>query len=211
MDNRLIEFIAHARAKGMDHATVRVLLLSAGWKEKDVAQALAAEGLDIPVPEPLRGGGAREVFLYLLTFTALYILAVSLVLLYFEYLNRLFPDPAQNRPYYAEKFSLATIRWSLATVLVTAPLFLGLSRHLVNEIRTKPERARSPVRRWLTYLTLFVTSVTGLFNLITLVDYFLEGELSTRFVLKVVVLFVITGSAFAYYFLSLRIHDGDSP
>ncbi len=209
MEQSLIDFITHARQKGMDHATVRVLLLSAGWKEKDVAQAMAAEGLDVPVPEPVRGGGAREAFLYLLTFTSLYILVISLVLLFFEYLNRLFPDPAQESAYYSETFSLSTIRWSLATVIVTSPLFFGLSLFQAREIRLKPERARSAIRRWLTYLTLFVAAVTALFNFITVVDYFLEGELSTRFVLKVVVLFAITGTVFVYYLLSLRIYDGE--
>jgi len=33
MDEKLIRFVDHARDKGMDHATIRHLLLSAGWKE----------------------------------------------------------------------------------------------------------------------------------------------------------------------------------
>jgi hypothetical protein len=31
MSGALFEFIRHARQKGMDHATIRVILLSAGW------------------------------------------------------------------------------------------------------------------------------------------------------------------------------------
>lgn len=194
----------------MDHATVRLLLLSAGWKEKDIAQALA-EGLDLPVPEPVHSGGAREVFLYLLQFTLLYIVVVALILLFFEYLNRLFPDPAQKEWAGADSLSLATIRWSLATVMVSSPFFLGLSRFLLREIRLKPEQTRSTIRRWLTCLTLFVAAVTALFDLITLVFYFLEGELSIRFVLKVIVLFVILGTVFVYYLLSLRAPRGETP
>jgi len=33
----------------MDHATIRILLLSAEWEEKELARSLAAEGLDLPV------------------------------------------------------------------------------------------------------------------------------------------------------------------
>ena len=40
-NHELTEFIAHARKKEMDHATIRMLLVSSGWKEKDVMQALA--------------------------------------------------------------------------------------------------------------------------------------------------------------------------
>lgn len=55
MDEKLLEFIDHARAKGMDHATICQLLLSAGWKEKDVAEAFCSRELELPLPEP-RGG-----------------------------------------------------------------------------------------------------------------------------------------------------------
>jgi hypothetical protein len=209
MEQSLIDFIGHARHKGMDHATVRVLLLSAGWKEKDVARAMAAEGLDIPVPEPPGAGGPREVFMHLLTFTLLYITVISLIFLFFEYLNRLYPDPAKAE-YFSEEYSLSTIRWSLSTLIVAAPLFVALQRHLVREMRTRPEKDRGSVRRWLTWLTLFVASMTGVFNLVTLIFYFLEGELSTRFVLKVAVLFTITGAVFTYYVMSLRAHHGEA-
>jgi hypothetical protein len=85
-------FIAHARSKDMDHATIRLLLLAAGWKERDVAQALAAQGLDMPVPVPPDSGGAREAFLHLLAFSSLYTTVISLIVLFFTYINRLFPD-----------------------------------------------------------------------------------------------------------------------
>ena len=62
----------------------------------------------------------------------------------------------------------------------------------------------SGVRRWLTYLTLFVTACTITGDLITLLFYFLDGELSVRFLLKVVAILVLCGVPFAYYFAALR-------
>src|SRR5512143_3650954 len=96
MNPDLAAFLEHARAKGMDHGTIRMLLLSAGWKEKDVAKALAEHSLDLPVPAPPDGGGARDAFLYLCGFAALYASAISAVSLLFAYVNRLFPDPAMG-------------------------------------------------------------------------------------------------------------------
>ena len=49
MNPDLAAFLEHARSKGMDHGTIRMLLLSAGWKEKDVAKALAEHSLDMAV------------------------------------------------------------------------------------------------------------------------------------------------------------------
>ena len=195
-------FIEHAREKGMDHATIRMLLLSAGWKEKDVIEALAKTSLEMPIPAPPDRGGAREAFFHLLTFAAFYASVISVALLLFRYIDRLFPDPAMFVR--SETWELKAIRWSLAFVIVSFPLFLWLSRVLLREMRLHPERSWSGTRRWLTYLTLFLASIALGGNVITFVFRLLEGELTARFVLKVLVVLVIAGMAFVYYFFSLR-------
>jgi hypothetical protein len=203
MQQGIVDFVHHARGKGMDHATIRVLLLSAGWKEKDVASALAAEGLDIPVPEPPSAGGARDAFVYLLMYSALYAMVVSLVLLFFIYFDILLPDPAWQR-WYSADYVRSSIRWPLSSLMISAPLLFGLTWLTTREIRAHPERAKGGVRRWLTYLTLFVAAVTAMIDLITLLYYFLQGELSTRIALKALLLLLLMGIAFSYYLLSLR-------
>jgi hypothetical protein len=202
MSNELSSFIEHAREKGMDHATIRMLLLSAGWKEKDVIEALAKTSLEMPIPAPPDRGGAREAFFHLLTFAAFYTSIIAVVLLLFRYVNRLFPDAAMLQR--SEAWDLTAIRWSLAFVIVSFPWFLWLSRALLREMQAHPERSWSGTRRWLTYLTMFLASIALGGDVITLVFRLLEGELSTRFVLKVLVVLVIAGLAFVYYFLSLR-------
>lgn len=203
MDNSLNEFIAHARKKGMDHQTIRMLLLASGWKEKDVAQALTEQALEMPVPMPPDTGGAREAFFHLLTFASFYTTAISLIVLFFSYINRLFPDPALG-DVYSSDYDLSGIRWSLAAVIVAFPLYLWLSRFLLKEMSVHREKSWSAVRRWLTYLTLFVAATAIMGDVITLVFSLLEGELTMRFLLKVLVVLLIAGLSFAYYFLSLR-------
>lgn len=210
MEQRLIDFIARARKKGLDYATLRVVLRSAGWKEKDVAEAMASEALDIEVPRPRGSGTAREAFLYLLQFTALYILVIGLVVLFFEYIDRLFVDPAQENWLYQEEYSRSTIRWWLATLIMTTPLFFWISAITNRDIRRFPERGRSAIRRWLTYLTLFVAAVTVLFDVIAVVYELLGGELTARTVAKAGILLVIVSTAFLYYLLSLRTPDEGS-
>lgn len=197
-------FVAHARQKGMDHGTIRMLLLSNGWKEKDIAEALTAESLDMQVPVPSDRGGAREAFLHLLTFASLYTVVISLIILYFTYINRLFPDAAVDYAYRDPTADFTSIRWSLASVIVAFPLFLWLSRKLLQEMRDAPEKTWSLIRRWLTYLTLFVAAITMLVDVMTLVFNLLEGELSVRFLLKVAVVFALAGFTFVYYYVSLQ-------
>lgn len=203
MTNELQKFIAHARSKGMDHATIRMLLLSAGWKERDVAQALSAEGLDMPVPVPSDAGGARDAFFHLLNFAALYTTVISSLILLFTFINRLYPDAAIGFDYASS--DLSGIRWSMAAIIVAFPLFTWISRMLITEMNMHVEKAGSGVRRWLTYLTLFVAATTMMGDVITLVYQLLQGELSVRFLLKVFVILLVAGMAFTYYFLSLRL------
>ncbi|HEY1785082.1 MAG TPA: DUF5671 domain-containing protein [Pirellulales bacterium] len=201
MDERLATFITHARGKGMDHATIRLLLLSAGWKERQIATAMASEGLELPVPEPAGVGSARDAFLYLLVFTALFVTIVSAIILCFGYLDFLLPDPAW--PTLAES-AAEEARLPLAATLIAFPLFLYLTIFLQRELTIDPEKRDRPVRKWLTYLTLFLAATTIVSDLITLLYYFLEGELTARLVLKAAVLLLIAGVVFCHYFMSLR-------
>ena len=198
---KLPEFVAHARKKGMDHQTIRMLLLSAGWKERDVSTALASESLEMAVPLPPDAGSARDAFFHLLSFTTLTSTVVSLIFLCFDFLNRLLPDPAF--PKYSDDVS--SVRWELAVLFVSFPLFLWMSRLLQKEYAAHHEKLASGVRRWLTYLTLFVTACTLVGDLITLIFFLLQGEITLRFFLKVVALFILAGIPFSYYLHVLRL------
>ncbi len=201
----LQQFIAHARQKGMDHQTIRMLLQSAGWKDRDILIAMSEESLDLPLPMPDDRGGAREAFLHLLSFASLYASVVAVLVLFFQYLNRLFPDVAFDGSYYNEGWDQSMIRWFLAMLIVSFPLFSWMSKLIMGDIAKNPERAWSPVRRWLTYLTLFVTAGVLVGDGITLLFYLLEGELSIRFILKVAVTLLVAGMTFSYYFLALKL------
>ena len=60
------------------------------------------------------------------------------------------------------------------------------------------------MRRWLTYVTLLLAAGIVIGDLIALLYNVLGGELSTRFLLKVLVVGAIAGTIFAYYLTDLR-------
>jgi Domain of unknown function (DUF5671) len=204
MDEELASFINNARQKGLDPAAIFMLLRSSGWKEKQIADALAMRELAMQIPEPAGVGSARDAFLHLLAFTALYTAVISLILLFFAYIEFWFPNPATRTSTDALEAALSNIRSQLATLLVAYPLFLVVWSYLLREIRQAPEKAKSGVRRWLSYLSLFVGAVTILTDLICAVYYLVEGDLTVRFLLKVLTLFIITGAVFLYLALVLR-------
>lgn len=204
MHENLLHFIEHARQKGMDQPTLFLLLRSTGWKDKEIAEALAARELTLPIPERAGAGSAGDAFLHLLAFTALYAWAISLIWLWFTYIEFAFPDPATPTSTYALEAALSSIRASLATLIVSFPLFVGVWWLLLREVRLSPEKAKSGVRRWLSFLSLFVGAVTILTDVVVVVYYLVEGDLTVRFLLKVLVLFAVTGALSVYLGLVLR-------
>lgn len=140
----------------------------------------------------------RDVFLYLLSIISLVASAVSLGILLFQYINIYFPDVISD-PYFSPSNYYGTIHSALAALIVFFPVYFWVSRFLKKDIEVNPEKRELKIRKWLLYLTLFVAGLAMIGDVIALIYNFLEGELTTRFILKILSIFTIAGSAFYYY------------
>ena len=70
---------------------------------------------------------------------------------------------------------------------------------------TSPEKKNLGVRKWLTYITLFIAGLTLAGDLVTVLYYFIDGqELTTGFLLKICVVLVLAGLVFYYYISDIR-------
>jgi len=199
------EFVRDALAKGQSRESIEKALLDAGWPPAQVKRALgsyADTGFAIPVPRPHTQLSARHAFVYLLLFSVLLVVAVQLGSLLFQLIDIGFNDPLDNQ--YAIRSRQSAIRWAIASLVVAFPLFLFLSNAVGREIKRNPAMRLSGVRRWLTYIALFVAATILMGDLISLIFRFLEGDLSTRFVLKSLTVGMIAGGIFGYYFLGLN-------
>ena len=204
-------FVREALAKGETREAIDSALTAAGWPQEQIRSALnvyADVGFPVPVPKPRPYLSAREAFLYLTLFTTLYLSAYHLGSLLFRLIEQAWPDPADNEFMLMQLDS--SMRWSTASVIIAFPVFLFLARYLGKELARSPAKRLSAVRRWLTYLTLFVAAVVLIVDMITLVNNVLGGELSLRFLLKVVVAALIAGTIFGYYLWDLRIEEKEA-
>lgn len=143
----------------------------------------------------------KDFFLWLGAMAALYVSATSLILLVHKYIEVWFPDVTQD--YYGDPYS-GTIRFSIASLIVLFPLFVWLMRLVHTEIRRNPEKKELWVRRWMVYITLFIAGATIAGDLIAVIYTFLEGELTTRFLLKALTILVVLGGGFWYYLQELK-------
>ncbi|MGQ4660995.1 DUF5671 domain-containing protein [Lysobacter sp. F6437] len=204
-------FVREALAAGASKESIGTALAGAGWtpeQARDALDAYADVEFPLPVPRPRPYLSPREAFLYLVLFATLYLSAYQLGSLLFDLINRFLPDAAD--PAYAVRNAAHSMRWSVASLVIAFPVFLFVARHLGQDMARNPARRLSAVRRWLTYLTLFLAATILIGDLITLVYNLLGGELSLRFVLKVLVVGAIAGAIFGYYLRDLRREEAES-
>ncbi|MBI2644183.1 MAG: hypothetical protein HYW95_01585 [Candidatus Wildermuthbacteria bacterium] len=203
MTNELYIFVKESLEKGAGRREIEEALIRAGWQKEEVKQALssfAELNFPVPVPKPKPYLQAREAFLYLVSFITLYITAFSFGALVFAFIDRAFPDPLAV----GGRFYSSGLRAAISAIIVAFPIYLALIWQLTKSEARDPERKKSRIAKWLTYLTLVIGAGIIIGDLITLLTNLLGGELTPRFTLKALTVLVITGSIFGYYLWKLR-------
>jgi hypothetical protein len=205
IQDKLEEFVRESLRAGSSRADIEKALQAAGWTPDQVKGALRAFAevpFPVPVPRPRPQLTSRDFFVYALLFTTLYLTAYYLGDLFFKVINLEYPDPSDRA--YVFRDAHEGLRWAIAWVGVAAPVFLVMSYRVNRTAQAQPGQRLSPVRRLLTYLTLFVAAVSAIADVATLIFSFLNGDLTIRVMLKILVVALIAGSVFWYYLADLR-------
>lgn len=203
--SELVQFILLARDRGSSDEFISKLLRDYGWPSREVERAFfeVYEGLlgrPLPTPRGASGELARDAFFYLLAFVTLGIWLQALGEMAFIFINHLIPDALNN--YYGDPSW--RVAFALARLLVAYPVYLGLMRQINYDLAAHREKHFSGVRKWLTYLTLLVAALIAIGAVIAFLTSFLRGELTPRFLLKVLVVLVLDGGVLWYYFDWIR-------
>lgn len=205
-NEELKRFVRDGLAAGASREQLARALRQAGWapaQARGAVTSFADVEFPIPVPRPRPHLSARDAFLHLLLFSTLYVSAINLGRLLFQLIDLALPDPADAPRAFVEE----TIRWSIASLVVAFPVFLGVSRRVRRELADDAARRASAVRRWLTWMTLFVAAGVILGTVIGLVYNLLGGELTVRFLLKAATVGGIAGTALWHYRADVRADD----
>ncbi|MBD3679082.1 MAG: hypothetical protein HUJ27_11885 [Rhodobacteraceae bacterium] len=205
--DQLAQFVAEALGAGRSRQEIADALKGAGWAPNDVSEALnawAEVDFTPPGPRPRPYVSAREAFFYGLMFAALAMTAWHLVSLSFNLIDRWVPDIERS---YAYNYSLRQMRWSIASLIVFAPLFMVLNARVVRETRNDPSKRRSGVRKWFGYITLFLATIALLVDLIWVIYLLLDGELNLRVSLKAMTVATVAGVVFLYFRRETMSHE----
>ena len=146
-------------------------------------------------PSSSGDNAAFAFFLHLVSFLTLGFVSTSIGIIIFQVINKLFEDSAS----YRGGFSDSAVKYGIASLIIAAPIYfifsIMINRHLFKGKISKDSR----VRKWLTYIVLFIASIVIIGSLISLVMGFLEGEMALNSFLKILTVMTITGLIFSYY------------
>ena len=142
----------------------------------------------------------KDFFLWAGAMIALYASVFAFIALLFSYLNYTLPDELQ---YYGDPYA-SGVSYQMASLIVLFPIFLILMRVIRRDILRDPSRGQVWVRRWALYLTLFAAGGPIAGGLLPLIMYFFNGEVTLRFILKVLVVLLVAGGGFLHFLADLR-------
>ena len=145
---------------------------------------------------------AKHFVLQLGSLITLYLSVSFLLVLLFAIINLLFPDAAEGY-YVVESFS-SSVRIGIAMLVVFFPTYLILTRKVNTIRRRETSGSYTGITKWLVYLSLLIGGGVLLGDLVAVIFSFLNGELTTRFILKALVLLIVVGAAFYYYLQDTR-------
>ncbi|TSC60386.1 MAG: hypothetical protein LiPW15_264 [Parcubacteria group bacterium LiPW_15] len=152
----------------------------------------------------LKKASPKDFFLHLFTVGLLYYSAVSFLVLVFELVDKYFPETLNAYGYSPTNFADSTIRFAISSLVVLFPLFLYLNNYLHKQYEKDADKKHLRIRKWLVYLTLFISAITLAGDLIATINKFLDGFPPISFILKAASILIVAGGVFYYYLVDIR-------
>ncbi|MFA6306979.1 MAG: DUF5671 domain-containing protein [Patescibacteria group bacterium] len=147
---------------------------------------------------------AKFAFFYLLSLVALVFTAVSTGMIIFQIINKTIADDLSLAP---GGFTQDALRFAISAIIIAAPIFFVMMRLINKNLLSGKMEKESGVRKWLTYFILFVSAVVMIGWFIATVGSFLNGELTTKFILKSLTSILISALIFSYYLYDIKRED----
>jgi hypothetical protein len=218
MNAALQKYIEAARAKGHSDDRIKKDLVGAGWEAKEVTAGLAGDDDLVPPPPPSAASRQPQPVVqnfstrgleYIIMFIAMAVSALSLGSLLHSNVNNLMGNGDSG-------FSGSTVSFAASALIVALPVFGVLFLRLKKAEAADPDLHHDPSRKKAVQLTLIVTFLIGLGNIIFFVYSLMDGTSSDyRYnavgsaaanttlgnFIHLLITLAIAGGIFAYYWL----------
>ena len=144
---------------------------------------------------------AEYFFLTIGMFVSLIVLVTNFISLFFSTIEKAMPD-ALNAVYtYSyNTVDYNSIRTSLAILIIFAPIAFTLFYFWKKRNKLELSKYNEIIHKWTVYLIYFFTITAAAITLAVLVRYFIAGEITSRFIIKTIMVIASNGIVFFYFF-----------
>ncbi len=123
----------------------------------------------------------------------------------FATLDFKFPDVLNSTYQYGyNSFNFDATRSYIAILIIFLPICMVLMYYYKRVVRAGLGKTEEIIRKWSSYLIVFLAIVVAAIDLVTLVQYFVGGEITTRFILKVLATLVAAKWSGLYFYFDLH-------
>jgi len=151
--------------------------------------------------ENQKNNAAKFAFFYMLSLVALIFMALSVGMIIFQIINKSIVDIINQ---YQGSFSPDQLKFAISALIISTPIYYFTSAQIHKNLFIGALGKDSGIRKWLTYFILFVASVVMIGWLIGLINTFLDGDLTVKFILKALTAIGISGAVFGFYFYDIK-------
>ncbi len=202
----LLEFTRECLANSIPRTDIHKALTDAGWLDREASaaiQSFAESVLPVPVPKKRVSSGPREAFLHLLAMLLLYMAAIATGAVLFLVIDVFIKDPSNRGVFGADSMA----RFHAAILLASLPILALVRWAIQRDILRNPALRIAPVARTLSYITLLITSIIMVCDMVAVLLGFLNGDLTLTFILKSGVVLLIAGGIFLWYISGLNFEE----
>lgn len=222
---RLEQFVATAKEKGLSTTEIRELLASNGWQASDTAKAVYGDWADVPTPDhPVMAAAgsisARQPnepisvvqnlstrgFEYSIMFVSLLATAFSIGAILHAFVSNLFAEQATTSDPYYSSSSDGVYSFAATVLLVTLPIFIVLFLRLKKAELADPSLKKDPSRKRMSHFTQFLAFLVGIGYIVAFFYGLINGTAADgsggpgvgESFLQMLITLIIAGSIFGY-------------
>jgi Domain of unknown function (DUF5671) len=223
---RLEQFVATAKEKGLSTTEIRELLASNGWSASDTAQAVYGEWAMVPTPDHpvlranagvLPHGATNEPisvvqnlstrgFEYSIMFVSLLATAFSIGAILHAFVGNLFAEQTTTSDPYYSSSSDGIYSFAATVLLVTLPIFVVLFLRLKKAELADPSLKKDPSRKRMSHFTQFLAFLVGIGYIVAFFYGLINGTAADggggpgvgESFLQMLITLIIAGSIFGY-------------
>lgn len=147
------------------------------------------------------GNGPLDFFLNFIAVVSLGWISWSIVNIYFQLVNKYSENITDM---FARSYVDTPIRYGIAVLIVITPIYFFTINLLHHKYKKAELSGSSGIARLATYLILLASLVVMAGSLIDLINNFLKGVVGFSVIAKLLIILIVAGVIFGYYFYDLR-------